>query len=133
MIANGYYHADMRRSLVRGLFLVGALLFGYLSIDYSRSLLDPRQNLKRLLAIKKELTVNEYQIGASAFNRLANGYCIVLRVTQAEFEPVTHIVITEIGSHLHVELITGPGEENIKILRDKAAREWLTKHNLDLQ
>jgi len=123
----------MRRFLVRSFFLVGILVLGYFSVNYSRSLLDPRQNLKRLLVIKEDLAVKEYQVGASAFNRLVNGHCIVLRVTQAEFEPITHIVITEIGSQLHVELITGPGEENVKILRDEVAREWLAKHNLDLQ
>lgn len=49
------------------------------------------------------------------------------------FEPVQFVTINKMKNELTLDLITGPGEENVRQLRGEEAKQFIVDHGIDLQ
>lgn len=109
-------------------FLFSAILFmlpGFLS--------SPQRNIRAIAQAASVNTSTSHQTFSSFLKPHKDGYILVIYTgNNPEFAPIEYATIDKRGKNIIIDLISGPGEENISQITGKEALAFLEKHNLKL-
>lgn len=95
-------------------------------------LLNPKRNFSQLTktSLQNKKTVRSF---SSFFTKLPRGYIITLYTGKdSDFSPTEYLTITKLGNRLYVDLVNGPGPNNVIQLKDIQASAYLKEHGLSL-
>ena len=112
-----------------------ATLFVITLLLLPQVLTSPQRNIRSVLRATNGKTTTSQQSFSSFFKPYPNkGYILVLYTGDSPgFGSVQFVTINKMKGELIIDLITGPGEENIKQLRGDEAKAFISQHNIDLQ
>ena len=112
-----------------------AILFAVIMLALPGYLSNPQRNIR---AAARSATLNPQGVHQTFSSNLRiishRGYVMVLHTgDQSEFSPAIFLTITKLDSKLTLDMINGPGIENLSQLSGDDAAEYLKKHQIDLK
>jgi len=97
-------------------------------------LVNPYRNLTAVAqAAKNTPQQTLHQSFSSYFKKFPNGYVLTFHTgNHSNFGPTEFVIITRLKGKLQVNLINGPGPENVAQLEGDKAKEFLDERQIDL-
>jgi len=120
---------------LRNYLLYGSLCWLVFLVSYDIYQIDNVKNNVVELVTAAELDLNQNQIKSSTgFLKFSKGYYTLVLHTDSKSNNYTaeFIIVTRTKYSIYVELICGPGPENVRIFKDKEAFTILEQFGVDI-
>lgn len=116
-----------RRSII---YILIALLIGLYFGFYSNAL-NPVKNIKNLTSEHKDYGSYESWLGSLTLEDHQYVLCIYTG-KDVKFYPVEYLLVSKTVDTLEVQLICGPGQNNVIQLKGEAAKVYLDRYHINL-